>query len=403
MICEDMWTKNIAKRLLNDNPDLFICINASPYDHEKQYKRYEVARNIIKITMKPLIYVNQIGGQDELVFDGNSFVLDSKGNIIKKLKSWKEDLDIIDLPFTQNIKTIKNKYNKIEKKNSDTWNALVLGLKDYVIKNSFNKVILGLSGGIDSAVSAAIAVDALGSKNVIGIKMPSKFSSKGSVRDADETIKLLGINSNTLKINELHDSYINILGKNFNHRLSKLTNENLQSRIRGVILMAYSNNFSYLLISTGNKSEISVGYSTIYGDMNGGFNVLKDVYKTELYSLAIWRNNLSKKLFKGPVLKVIPKNSIEKPPSAELSFNQKDIDSLPSYEVLDKILYYFIEKELSIEEICKKGYPIKVVKKIRFLLLNSEYKRRQAPPGVKISIKSFGKERRYPITNQFKI
>ena len=405
MICEDIWTNDIAKRIAKNKVDLFICINASPYDHEKQIKRYEVARNITTISKRPIIYVNQIGGQDELVFDGGSFVLNENGDIISKLDTWKEDIKIVKIS-NNNLKNYKQANitkKNIYDKNYNTWNALVLGLRDYVFKNSFKKVLLGLSGGIDSAVSAAIAVDAIGAKNVIGIKLPSKFSSKGSLIDAEESIKLLGITSDTIKINSIHQSYLKILKQNFNDKILKLTEENLQSRIRGVFLMAYSNNFSYLLITTGNKSEISVGYSTIYGDMNGGFNVLKDVYKTELYELAIWRNNLNDKLFSGPALKVIPINSIEKQPSAELSFNQKDTDSLPPYEILDKILYYLIEKEYSVEEICNKGFKAPVVKKIRKLLYSSEYKRRQAPPGVKISTKSFGKERRYPITNQFKL
>ena len=405
MICEDMWTENIARRLLKNKADLFICINASPYDHEKQTSRLKVGYKITKFSKKILIYVNQVGGQDELVFDGGSFVINGSGNLITKLKTWKEDIKIVNISDDTKEKVErKTNINKIVQNiNFNTWNALVLGLKDYVFKNSFKTVVLGLSGGIDSAVSAAIAVDAVGPNNVVGIKLPSKFSSKGSLIDANESIKLLGIKSDIIKINSIHTEFLKILSKNFYGKISTLTEENLQSRIRGVLLMAYSNNYSYLLLSTGNKSEMSVGYSTIYGDMNGGFNVLKDVYKTELYKIANWRNNLKVKLFEGPVSNVIPINSINKPPSAELKPNQKDLDSLPSYEILDQILFYFIEKELSIEEICKKGFSRVLVKNIRNMLLKSEYKRRQAPPGVKISIKSFGKERRYPITNQFKI
>ena len=404
MICEDMWTDRIAKRLIKNKVDLFICINASPYDHEKQKSRYKVAKNITMLSKKMLIYLNQVGGQDELVFDGGSFVLNRFGDVVSKLKTWNEDIKIIDFSINC-LKLSKTKIvtNYIEQgKEYNTWNALVLGLRDYVNKNSFKKVVLGLSGGIDSAVSAAIAVDAVGSSNVIGVKLPSKYSSKGSITDAEESIRLLGIKSDTIKINNIHMNILKILNEKFNGKILNLTEENLQSRIRGVLLMAYSNNYSYLLISTGNKSEMSVGYSTIYGDMNGGFNVLKDIYKTELYKLAKWRNNFKKKIFKGPSPNVIPLKSINKAPSAELSHNQKDSDSLPTYEILDKILFYFIEKELSIEQICEKGFSVSVVKNIRNLLLKSEYKRRQAPPGVKVSIKSFGKERRYPITNQFK-
>ena len=319
MICEDMWTDRIAKRLIKTKVDLFICINASPYDHEKQRSRYKVAKNITSLSKKMLIYVNQVGGQDELVFDGGSFVINGFGDLVSKLKIWNEDTKIIDFSIDSSklrqTKVISNYFE--HGKEYNTWNALVLGLRDYVNKNSFKKVVLGLSGGIDSAVSAAIASDAVGPSNVIGIKLPSKYSSKGSIIDAEESIRLLDIKSDTIKINNIHMSFFKTLNEKFNGKISNLTEENLQSRIRGVLLMAYSNNYSYLLLSTGNKSEMSVGYSTIYGDMNGGFNVLKDIYKTELYKLASWRNNLKKNLFKGPSLNVIPLNSINKPPSAE--------------------------------------------------------------------------------------
>ena len=405
MICEDMWTNKIAKSLIIDKADLFICINASPFDHEKLKYRKLIASQISRLSKKPLMYVNQVGGQDELVFDGNSFVMGSKGNILDQLEPWKEDAKLIEVNTNENTEiVIKNKItNIVINKKFNTWNALVLGLRDYVLKNSFKKVILGLSGGIDSAVSAAIAVDALGSNNVIALKMPSKISSSGSLVDAEKSCKLLNIKSKVLKINNIHQQYLKLLNKSFNNKLLNLTNENLQSRIRGSLLMAYSNNYSYLLISTGNKSEMSVGYSTIYGDMNGGFNVLKDIYKTELYDLAKWRNSLLTKYFNGPLGNVIPENSIEKEPSAELSLDQKDLDSLPPYDVLDKILYYLIEKGYSIDQVRKQGFNLKTVKRIRSLILISEYKRRQAPLGVKLSIKSFGKERRYPITNLFKL
>ena len=404
MICEDMWTEEVAKSLIKDKADFFICINASPFDHDKLKYRKSVASKITRLANKPLMYVNQVGGQDELVFDGSSFVIGVNGNILNNLAAWKEEVKLVEVNLDKkaNIIIKKNRNNILVNKNFNTWSALVLGLRDYVYKNSFKKIILGLSGGIDSAVSAAIAVDAVGSDNVIGLKLPSKFSSLGSLIDAEKTADLLKIKTQTLKINTIHQQYLKALNKKFNNELLQLTNENLQSRIRGSILMAYSNNYSYLLISTGNKSEMSVGYSTIYGDMNGGFNVLKDIYKTELYELAKWRNSIKKNYFKGPKGHVIPVNSIEKEPSAELSLDQKDSDSLPPYEVLDKILYYFIEKEYSIDQIIKKGFKLKPVKRIRELILVSEYKRRQAPPGVKLSIKSFGKERRYPITNLFK-
>ena len=400
LICEDMWFNSLPLYLKKNGANIFICINASPYEKEKLSQRIFVSNELVKRTKVPLLYLNQVGGQDELVFDGNSFYMDIEGNIVDKCNPWKEEFKAIDFPVKFKRKNINNNdLSKISEFN--TWSALTLGLKDYFTKNSFSKIVLGLSGGIDSAVSAAIAVDAIGSKNVIGILMPSKYSSKDSLVDAKETAKLLKIKTKIFKIEDIHNVFYKNLDRNFSNKVKNITDENIQSRIRGAILMAYSNNFSYLLISTGNKSEISVGYSTIYGDMNGGFNAIKDIYKTELYNLANWRNSTNAKYFKGPKGKVIPQNSINKSPSAELRPNQKDTDSLPAYDVLDKILYFLIEKELSIKDIIKKGFKASTVKRVSSLLFKSEYKRRQAPPGVKLSIKAFGKERRYPITNKF--
>ncbi|PPR26077.1 MAG: Glutamine-dependent NAD(+) synthetase [Alphaproteobacteria bacterium MarineAlpha9_Bin4] len=399
LICEDMWFDTLPRYLKKKGAKIFICINASPYENEKLKLRKEICSKIVRRDKVSLIYINQVGGQDELVFDGNSFIMNTQGDIIEQCKGWKEDIKVVNLSDKKN-----NKYKTIvQKKNEfNTWSGLTIGLKDYYKKNSFNKIVLGLSGGIDSAVSAAIAVDAVGSKNVIGIMMPSKYSSLGSITDAKMTARLLKINTNIFDIKKIHQTFISSIRKHFSNNLKSLTDENLQSRIRGSILMAFSNNFSYLLISTGNKSEMSVGYSTIYGDMNGGFNVLKDVYKTDLYKLAKWRNSLKFKYFKGPKGKVIPINSITKNPSAELKPDQNDTDSLPPYEVLDQILYFLIEKELSVKEIIQKGFEEDTVKKVSFLVFKSEYKRRQAPPGVKLTSKAFGKERIYPITNRYK-
>lgn len=403
LICEDLWSNNLPTVLKRDQADIFICINASPYDYQKKLQRFKVAKKTVVSTSKPLFYVNQIGGQDELVFDGNSFLMNSKGQILDNMLPWKEQVKTYSYVKKDNTFSFNKSPPKSFSEEYDVWNALVLGLKDYVLKNSFNKVVLGLSGGIDSAVSAAIAVDALGNNKVHGLLMPSKYSTNSSLKDAKETADLLGITTDTIRINSTHKNYLSILKKHFNNELDSLTEENLQSRIRGIYLMAFSNNFSYLLLSTGNKSEMSVGYSTIYGDMNGGFNVLKDIYKTEVYKLANWRNSFSYKSFKGSNSgMVIPINSIVKPPSAELKHNQKDSDTLPDYNILDKILFFLNEKDLSIDQVVKKGYEKKIVTKVRNLFIKSEYKRRQAPPGIKISTKSFGKERRYPITNIFK-
>ena len=402
LICEDMWFDGLPKYLKNQGANIFISINASPFEKYKFEIRKRVSSQLIKKNKVPLIYLNQVGGQDELVFDGNSFFMNKHGEIIEQCYPWKEDIKVIKINSKRLTKVSNNLSNIYKNIDFNTWSALTLGLRDYFIKNSFKKIVLGLSGGIDSAVSAAIAVDAVGCRNVIGIMMPSKYSSKGSVNDARISARLLNIQTSLFNIKEIHKSYLIKFRKSFSDNIKPLTDENLQSRIRGAVLMAFSNNFSYLLISTGNKSEMSVGYSTIYGDMNGGFNVLKDVYKTDLYRLARWRNNLKLKYFKGPKGKVIPKNSITKSPSAELKPDQKDTDSLPPYDILDKILYYIIEEELSVKEIVRKGFKDNVVNKISNLVFKSEYKRRQAPPGVKLSSKSFGKERRYPITNKFK-
>ena len=276
-----------------------------------------------------------------------------------------------------------------------------MGLSEYVKNNNFNGVVLGLSGGIDSALSAAIAVDALGKKNVRGLRMPSSISSKGSLREAEESARLLNIKLETIDISGLVESYEKHLENIFSNTKKDTTEENIQSRIRGVLLMAVSNKFGEMLLSTGNKSEISVGYTTIYGDMNGGFNVLKDAYKTDVYAIAKWRNENFSKNFMGPNGIVVPIKSLTKPPSAELSLNQKDQDNLPPYGLLDEILKMLIEEEKSLDDVVKSGYDNELVKKIYKLILFSEYKRRQSPPGVKLTGRSFGKERRYPITNRY--
>ena len=403
MICEDMWFPDVAESLQESGAQILIVINGSPFDQNKEDERISVAVSRVVETNLPLIYVNQIGGQDELVFDGGSFALNNNSNLCLQSSLWVESEDCLELSINNNglLDINDSIINKISNGLESKYNAMVLGLRDYVIKNNFKGILLGLSGGIDSALAAAISVDALGSDKVRGIRMPSQYSSQGSLDDAEETSKLLNIKIDTINIEDINRSYLNNLDSLFAGLANDLTEENIQSRIRGVILMAVSNKFGDMLVSTGNKSEISVGYTTIYGDMNGGFSALKDAYKTDVYKLSKWRNINYNKLYLGPNSFVVPLNSINKEPSAELNLNQKDQDSLPPYEVLDEILKNIIEDEASLETIIKLGHDRQLVHRIYRLLLLSEYKRRQSAPGVKLTARSFGKERRYPITNAF--
>ena len=403
MICEDMWYPDVAESLQESGAQILIVINGSPFDQNKEDERISVAVSRVVETNLPLIYVNQIGGQDELVFDGGSFALNNNSKLCLQSSLWVESENCLELSINNNglLDINDSVINKISNGLESKYNAMVLGLRDYVIKNNFKGVLLGLSGGIDSALAAAICVDALGSDMVRGIRMPSQYSSQGSLDDAEETSKLLNIKIDTINIEDINRSYLNNLDSLFAGLANDLTEENIQSRIRGVILMAVSNKFGDMLVSTGNKSEISVGYTTIYGDMNGGFSALKDAYKTDVYKLSKWRNINYNKLYLGPNSFVVPLNSINKEPSAELNLNQKDQDSLPPYEVLDEILKNIIEDEASLDTIIKLGHDRQLVHRIYRLLLLSEYKRRQSAPGVKLTARSFGKERRYPITNAF--
>ena len=403
MICEDMWYPDVAESLQESGAELLIVINGSPFDQNKEDERLSVAVSRVVETNLPLIYVNQIGGQDELVFDGGSFALDSRAKLKLQSSAWKEEINHIEVTNNNNglLDLSHSVVNKISVGLESKYSAMVLGLRDYVNKNKFKGVLLGLSGGIDSALAVAIAVDALGKDKVRGIRMPSKYSSEGSLKDAEESGRLLNIKVDTINIEEINKSYLSDLKNLFVDLDKDTTEENIQSRIRGVLLMAISNKFGDMLISTGNKSEISVGYTTIYGDMNGGFCALKDAYKTDVYNLSNWRNENYIDLFLGPRGLAIPSNSISKEPSAELDFNQKDQDSLPDYKTLDEILIKIIEEEASLESIISSGHDSEIVHRVYRLLLLSEYKRRQSAPGVKLTARSFGKERRYPITNAF--
>lgn len=378
-ICEDIWSNSVCNKLKELGAEVLISINASPFEKGKMIRRARQVKQIFKNTKTPIIYCNQISAQDGIIFDGKSFCFDGKLNIIGK--AFEENVQLIELvggKFYSNTS-----YNSPINPNEEIYRAMVLGVKSYVHENNFSKVILGLSGGIDSAMVAAIAVDALGASNVSAIMLPSKFTSKDSISDAKEIANRLNISLKTIAI----DDAVECLTKTINVEETSIAHQNLQSRIRGTILMAESNKTGALLLTTGNKSEYATGYTTIYGDMNGAFNPIKDIYKTELYELARYKN-------------AIPQHLLTKAPSAELAPNQKDSDSLPDYTILDQILEQHIEYNHSQEELSKQFKPA-IVEKVLKLVKNSEFKRRQAAPGVKISIKNFEKDRRFPITNHY--
>jgi len=390
-ICEDMWNAEVPEAM--KGADILISINGSPFEKNKAKLRLGYAKSAVKIAAAPLVYVNQIGGQDELVFDGGSFVISEKSQEKIALPLFEEKLFLANFQREKSGWKIKNNLaRKTESEDEIIYNALVLALKDYVRKNKFSGVVIGISGGIDSALSAAIAVDALGPENVLGVMMPSCFTSEESLKEARQLAKNLGIRLEEIPIDPAFSVFRKSLHPLFTGRPEDITEENMQSRIRGLLLMAISNKLGLMVLTTGNKSEMSVGYATLYGDMCGGYSVLKDIYKTEVYRLAKWRNKQGN---------VIPKRTITRPPTAELRHNQKDEDSLPPYEILDAILEMMIERELPKSEIIAAGYDKKIVEKIAKAVNLSEYKRRQAPPGVKITTRSFGRDRRYPITNKF--
>ena len=402
-ICEDIWEKTVLEKLSNSGAEIIIAINASPFTISKSSERDHITLLRVKETKTPLVYLNRTGGQDELIFDGTSFGLNHDGNKFFCSSEFKEEISIIDFE-KQNEKWIGN--GNITKSSSGTerlYKALVVGLRDYVNNNKFPGVVLGLSGGIDSALVAAIATDAFGSAMVHSIMLPSHFTGKDSLNDAEDTANLLKINFSNLEINEAMKIIDKTLGK-FNGKSFSpgITEENIQSRLRGLLLMALSNRYGYMVLATGNKSEYAVGYSTLYGDMCGGFAPIKDVWKTDVFKLCRWRNENFSELFKGPKGRVIPENIITKAPTAELRENQKDTDSLPEYEILDEILKGLVEKEISVEKIVSKGFEREIVEKTAHLLARSEYKRFQSAPGPKVTSKAFGRDRRFPLTSGFR-
>jgi len=402
-ICEDMWKDEVTECLAETGAEILIVPNGSPFDWKKPDVRLNVAVARVAETGLPLVYVNQVGGQDELVFDGASFVLNADHSLAAQLPAWDEAVVMTDWVREDGAwRCERGPVVKIEEGDGAAYQACVLGVRDYVEKNGFPGVLLGLSGGVDSALVAAIAVDALGPARVHAVMMPYRFTSSESIVDATQCANALGIRLDTVPIAAPVEGFEGALAKLFEGRKPDTTEENIQSRARGVILMAISNKFGAMVLTTGNKSEMSVGYATLYGDMNGGFNPVKDLYKLEVYRLAAWRNAHVPKGGLGPAGVVIPENILTRPPTAELRENQKDEDSLPPYKVLDDILACLVEQEMPIGDIVARGHAVETVKKVERLLYLAEYKRRQAPPGVKISSRNFGRDRRYPVTNKFR-
>ncbi|HVV28541.1 MAG TPA: NAD+ synthase [Rhizomicrobium sp.] len=403
-VCEDMWRQEVSAALAETGAEILAVPNGSPFEAGKEDVRLRLAAARVNETGLPLIYLNQLGGQDEVVYDGASFVLNADASIAAALPGWVERIIVTEWRRDEKGRwaCAPGERFAAEDRSSQVYHAMMLALRDYVNKNRFPGVVLGLSGGIDSALSAAVAVDALGAERVRCVMLPSRYTSRESLEDADECARLLGVAYETIEIERAVAAMGETLAPAFAGTQADTTEENIQSRLRGVILMAISNKFGPMVLTTGNKSEMSVGYATLYGDMCGGYNVLKDIYKTEVFRLARWRNDHSPAGALGPRGLVIPMRVITKAPSAELRANQTDQDSLPPYDVLDGILECLVEKELGFEDTVARGYDPATVRRVEHLLYVSEYKRRQAPPGVKISSRNFGRDRRYPITNAFR-
>ena len=393
-VCEDIWHENVIKQLHEKKTDLILNINASPFHLDKiKERKVLISGHAINYSL-PIVYANQVGGQDELVFDGTSMAMDGEGQQILQLEKFKEDYKIVNFTSDQEGKLSSEKREEIpeDKELEEVYKALVLGAKDYIQKNNFPGVLIGSSGGIDSALTAAIAADAIGPEKVRTFMLPFKFTSDMSVEDSEKLAVNLGIKHSVIPIGDIYESFADSLEDEFSGLEPDITEENLQSRCRGVILMALSNKSGELVLTTGNKSETAVGYSTLYGDTAGGFGVLKDVPKTLVYELSRYRNTISH---------VIPDRIIDGPPSAELAPDQQDSDSLPDYAILDKIIELYVEQDKSKVEIEESGIDKSMVDRVIRLIDLSEYKRRQAPLGVKITSRGFGKDRRYPITNKF--
>jgi len=386
-ICEDIWVeRGPYLDEVRKGAKLLLNINASPYYRGRIFEREKMLKGRARQTKAYIAYVNMVGGQDELIFDGGSMVFNPQGKLMASAKQFQEELLVFDLKRGGAVNAWLDELSEI-------YQALLLGVKDYVEKNNFKEVVVGVSGGIDSALTLTIAADALGKERVHALFMPSAYSSEQSFEDAKKLCENLGIDLRVISINELFSFCLSLLKPHFEGKPPDITEENLQARLRGLLLMAFSNKFGWLVLTTGNKSETSTGYCTLYGDMAGGFNVLKDVPKTLVYRLANWRNQ------KNPV---IPESIIKRPPTAELKPDQKDQDTLPPYEILDPIMKAYVEENKSVKQITALGFDAEVVKKVVAMIDSSEYKRRQAPPGPRISPRAFGKDWRLPITNRYR-
>jgi NAD+ synthase len=400
MVCEDMWLPGAGERLAEAGSAFFIAPHGSPFRKTSINERVSAARARVMSTGLPLIFINQLAGQDEILFEGASFIMTASGEVRFKAPQFEECLAMTKWRRKDDEWSCESgpEYEWVDG-DEMVYRAVTLAVKDYVEKNHFKGVVIGLSGGADSALTAAIAVDAIGADKVRCVMMPSRYTSKESLEDAETCAKALGVAYRSIGIEPGVAAFDEMLAPAFHNLPKDTTEENIQSRLRGVILMALSNKFGDMVLTTGNKSEMSVGYATLYGDMNGGFNPLKDIYKTEVYRLCRWRNQHLTSDLKGPRGEVIPERILTKAPSAELREDQKDQDSLPPYDVLDPILEGLVEKEMSVSDIVAKGFDEATVRRVEHMLYVAEYKRRQAPPGPKVTAVNFGRDRRYPITN----
>ena len=402
-ICEDIWQERVCAHLAHAGAELLLVPNGSPYELDKDDHRQRLVRSRAVSTGLPIVYVNRTGGQDEVVFDGSSFVMHPDGDLVVQMPDWDEALLITEWQREAGGWRCQTRAeHRLDPYPEDIYRAMMVGLGDYVARNGFPGVILGLSGGIDSALSAAIAADALGPDRVWGVMMPSRYTSETSLEDARENAKLLGCRHDVISIAPAVEAFGSMLEEAFAGQDPGLAEENIQARLRMVTLMSLSNKFGPMLLTTGNKSEMSVGYATLYGDMAGGYSVLQDAYKTTVFALSKWRNRVKPEGSLGPDGPVMPARIITKPPTAELRPDQKDEDSLPPYSLLDRVLEGLIDREDSVKEIADAtGADIDLVASIEKMVLRAEYKRRQVPPGVKIGSRNFGRDRRYPISNFF--